>query len=798
MKLPIPSFPGRQVKSEYLLVLLLRQEKACAVIISQQKSASTIVGKHEEYFQTSLEEASEEEWLKVLDATISKAEEALPDGTETHKTIFGVPASWVEETHIKKDYLLKLKKTSGELALTPIGFLEIPEAIVHLMQEEEGAPVSAILVEIGKEYLSVSLVRGGRLIETKFGELVDTPANGVDTILRTFENVEVFPARIVIFNGGFDEKLAQSFISHQWSRSLPFLHHAPQISILPLGFDAKAVVFGAATQMGLNITRALSISASDIKTFSPGTHIQAVQVEKNSVDVQPPLASHVPVVTPPAAVQSDSLENFGFVKNKDIANPDSETAEMLPGEATKETGDIISAAEKIIADDTVPETKKFTVHSPYTEESNIQIPKDPPQFHEAEAEDTPEAERSEKPPLLAGLMKMPQSLLSLVSMPRLPQNKRLALFVPVVLVLLLTLIGTYIYLIRATVTVNISPKAVDQNEDITFATGGNDFDKNTIQAKTTSISLPGNTSVPASGKKETGTKAKGTVTIFNSADVKRQIQEGSTITTSNNLEFTLDKDVTIASATGDIFTGIKSGTAQAAVTAKQIGTEYNIPSNIKFSVGDNASLAGKNDSAFSGGSKKNVTVIAQADIDKAVDALPKSLETKAREQLSKKLPSGESLLTTFADFKPSKKDFSGAAGDEAKTLTLSSSVTFEGISYDNADLLEFTKSMIKNKFDPKLSVADQDIENTLKSIKQKDETSVTAVLAIRARLLPKFNETDLKKELAGASFSKAETVLSRYPQVESVTVSLFPPIPFLPQILPRQADNITIDIQTNE
>ncbi len=792
MKLPIPSLPGRKEKPEYLLALLLRQEKACAVIISQEKSGSTIVGKHEEYFQTNLEDASEEEWLKILDSTISKAEITLPEGVQTQKTIFGVPASWVEEKHIKKEYLIKLKKMSSELQLTPIGFLEIPEAIAHLLQEEEGAPTSALLVEIGKEYLSISLLRGGRVIETKFGALVDSPAKSADALLRTFENIEVFPSRVILFNGGYDEKLAQAFISHQWSRSLPFLH-VPQISLLPEGFDAKAIVFGAATQMGFDITKALTISHSEIKTF-PTTPLTETSEELDSPE--PTNVTLPNTETPPdtSTLAHTDLSAFGFVKEKDIA-----AIHEAPQETAKETTEAITTSlESEMRENPSDEhvQKGFTVHSPYTEESNLRIPDDPQPFPiQSEQEENTTISTA---PLMEKLMRMPQTLLSLIAVPSLPRGRKPMLILPLLLLICIGLIGAYVMFAKATITVNISPKAVDQNEDVTFATGGNDFAKNTIEAKTTSISLSGSTSVPATGKKETGTKAKGTVTLFNSADLKKQVQEGTTITTSNNLEFTLDKDVTIASATGDIFTGIKSGTAQVAVTAKQIGTEYNIPSNIKFSVGDNSSLAGKNEGAFSGGSKKNITVVSQADMDKATDALPKSLESKARTQLETKLTDDETLLTILPNFKPSKKDFSEAVGDEAKTLTLSSSVTFEGISYNNEDLLSFTKALIKEKFDPKLTVANRDIENTLKSIKQKDETSVTAILAMRARLLPKIDQQALKKKLAGKSFETARDTLTEYPQVENVEITLFPPLPLLPQILPRQSQNITIEIKTDE
>ncbi|MDP3940976.1 MAG: baseplate J/gp47 family protein, partial [bacterium] len=454
-------------------------------------------------------------------------------------------------------------------------------------------------------------------------------------------------------------------------------------------------------------------------------------------------------------------------------------------------------SEKTTEDISSHQTHAFTINSPYKENANVQLPPKEETFdmHTTPRDTTDETGAS----FFSRLPKIPQSLLGLLHVPRVPQNRFFLVLIPVVLLLLFGLLAAYIFLLHANVTVVVSPKGVDQNADVVFSTeNDSDFDSNTIHAKTTSISLSGNTSTQATGKKETGTKAKGTVTLFNSSDNKKQIQQGTVITSTNSLDFTLDKDVTIASATGDIFSGIKSGTSEVGVTAKQIGSEYNLPSNIKFSVGGNSSLAAKNEQAFSGGSKKNITVVAQADIDKLTSALPKSLIAKARDTLSEKITADETLLTVIPDFKPSKKDFSDNVAEEAKTVSLKSSVTFAAISYDNNDLLEFTKAFIKDKFDPNLTVADKDIQNTIKNVDQKDSSSVKASLSMKASLLPKIDTVSLSETLAGASFAKTRETLMRYPQVEDVQITLFPPLPLLPEILPRQKGNITIEITTNE
>ncbi|KKS18916.1 MAG: hypothetical protein UU78_C0100G0007, partial [Candidatus Roizmanbacteria bacterium GW2011_GWC2_41_7] len=51
-------------------------------------------------------------------------------------------------------------------------------------------------------------------------------------------------------------------------------------------------------------------------------------------------------------------------------------------------------------------------------------------------------------------------------------------------------------------------------------------------------------------------------------------------------------------------TGLTSADVDVAVTAEKFGTNYNLPSNSKFTVSDNSSIAAKNDNAFSGGTTR--------------------------------------------------------------------------------------------------------------------------------------------------------------------------------------------------
>ncbi len=796
MKLPIPSVFKSANKTQYFLSLLLRDEKATAVIIEESLGSVKILSKHEEYFATPIEDASEEEWLDIIDKTISRAEEILPPNIETQKTVFGVKDSWVEEKRIKKDYLLKLKKVCEALSLTPIGFLVISEAIIHLMQEEEGAPVSAVLTEIGKRSLMISLIRGGKIVETRSVPRTEEVALGVDAALKTFQS-DVLPSRVVIFDGLETEKLSQLFISHQWSKSLPFLH-MPQISILPPGFDAKAVVFGAAVQMGFTIVGDIvDKTGHEIKTLGhtgplPKKEHATVEDEPTPTKSLEPETEHEEVERIVEAKETtqttDGAEAFGFLTDVDVATvktPPPVVEEPIPHTTKHE--------EK--SHDVAPVSDSLHMEGAKTFEEVTKEEKQTFAIHHHE-ESQPSHQEHTHP---RGSGKI-ASLLAGISLPKIALPRGNGVFIiPVLLVLLIGIGLAYVFLVRAAITLTIRPEVVDQTETIVFSTKSDtDTENHTVGAKKITVTLDGTSSTEATGKKDTGNKAKGTVTLYNSAETKKQLSVGATITSSNGLDFIVDKDVVVASSSGDIFSGIKSGTAQVAVTAKTIGSEYNLPSNTKFTVSGISSLAAKNDAAFSGGSKKQVTVVAKGDIDKLTADLPKSLEGKAKQEIAKKIGSDETVLPLFLNITLAKKSFNKDVGEETKTVTLKTQVTFDGIAYKNENLNAIAKSIISDKSSENQAVSEKGVKNTLRSIKEKNEDEVSASLVVNAGLLPKIDTTKVLQDVKGKSFSDAEELLSQMAQIDGVDIVLIPNIPFLPKLLPRLEKNIKVTVQTNE
>lgn len=749
MKLPIPSLFGKKEKKEYFLALLLRDEKVTAVIFEEINGKIHVVGHHQAYFSDSIETASVDELLDVLDKAISTADGSLVKETETQKTIFGVKENWVEDAKLKKDYLGKLKKASDALGLLPIGFLIIHEAVAHLMQTEEGAPVSAVLVEIGKKTAAISLLRAGRIVETKRTEKGDQDFAAVtDNILHHFTNYEVLPSRIVIVGDTEGkEKLSQEFINHTWSKSLPFLH-LPQITIQPKEFEAKAILSGAASQMGFDL---LHKETNIEKGVEKKEDIQ-INNDNNKEEAEEEIIS----------------SDFGFVKDKDIAiKYSSEKKEEYKPEEEMES----NQKEETIVND------------------NISF------------KDLPSTD--DKKNIFSSLLIMPGIIFKKIpfsnfnmhglNIPYVNGKTKIIGLLGIFAVFIALLLIFYIFFFKATIVLLVKPKIVDKKQAITFASKDNtNIEENIIAIDTTSVTEDGTVSESATGKKEIGTNAKGSVTIYSRYTSEKTFPQGTILEGPNNLNFVFDKSVTIASGSADA--SADPVKVNVAVTAKNIGKESNLPSGSKFTISDvDSSLAvAKNDSAFSGGTKTEVTVIAKADLDKAITDLTKNLNDKASSDLVEKLDKNTELIDTIVNTSVAKKSFDKNAGEEGSLVKLAGSISYSAFFYQKKDILDLAKKLLEDKKNNMFS--QDDVSYKITDIKQKDG-KISATIEISSSLLPKLDNEKVAKEITGKSFDNAKNILGKIEQVLDVEIKGSPSIFNFPPFMPLQAKNITFEIK---
>lgn len=763
MKLPTLPFGQKKEKPQYILSLIFRTDKIEAFIFEKFGDEMRIVSEQEEFFQDSLENANYEELLELADKVISQGEDEANIEDEVTRTIFGLKESWISENKIKKEHLDVLKKLCTELGLTPVGFLTISEAIVGLLQKEEGAPPSAVLTDVAKNNLTISLVRAGKVIEVKSSEIHQSAAFTVDTLLKHFENVEILPSRIVLLNE--DEELVQEFISHPWSKSLPFLH-LPQITNLPSGFLGKAFVLGIAKQMGAKVL-------DEFATAAPSEEINKTNQEQNIEEEIPqsPEESieNIEKERPNIEyVENDAQEFFGFVEGKDVSKIDQ----------VKPTEDVMETADEEPFTQEIPEEVKEDVSGKQILPAGLLLM-------------IPKVQKA----LALGVGKIKSLNIKFPKISNLPIKNRRILYAVLPIVVLLLAVVYYFVGLKANVVLSIKPDVTEKSQEITFGSVS-DFKNNIIKGDLVSVTEDGSTTTNATGKKQTGDKAKGTVTIFNltNSTVTYPAQTKITSSTSTSLDFLLDSSVTVASASGDA-SNLAPGKANVNVTASTFGTQYNLPSGTKYSIGNvsASSIVAKNDNPFSGGTTKDITVVSKDDIQKLQDDLIKNLEDKAKSDIQGKLTSGSQLLSAFVDESVDKKDFDKNVDDEAQNVTLKGTASYTTVSYDKTEFLNY----IKNIIGPDKSVEEKNLKLSFDNLKLNKDNSVSAKMNIKAKIFTNVDKVNLAKKISGKSFDEARNELLSIPQILNVDIKFSPNLFFLPKVLPKIYKNIRIEILEN-
>lgn len=560
--------PGltKDEKQQRYLALLLQDESITAVIFAQNAGQANILSKHTEHFISSLEEADMEEWLDTFDKAISIAENAISNQPKLEKTIFTVKESWIEDGKIKKEYLTKLKKTSDELGLVPIGFLVFSEVVLNYLEEKEEIPVSAIFVVVGTKNVTTMLIRAGKVIEQKSGtrETYNLPQIS-DHLLQHFSS-EIFPPRMLVLNNTgeentkeSEEELKQDFMHHSFSKTLPFLH-VPQIQILPPSFAITAVLHGAASQLGFTVSDTKPIP----QILTPSDQ-KKENTDKNSDSKQPkePETEELP---------------FGFVKDQDVADLEPEDL----GQTSKNPIESEEELESLIKKPSL----SITALSPFLERMKNFDPKQLKDFSKN-------------------------------------RFHRLLFLLPLLLVFFL-LFFVYKQILHTTVVLALQPKTITSDTPVTFTqSGSTDPQNNIIAASTVTQTESGSVQTQATGTKNIGNKAQGTVTIFNPGDSTVTLPSGTTFT-ANDLNYTLDNNESIPS----LFSS-NQGASHVSVTAADFGTNYNIPSGTRVTITNQPSLIARTDSAFTGGNEKQVTVVSDSDLSNLKQSLIKKLEGQA-------------------------------------------------------------------------------------------------------------------------------------------------------------------------
>lgn len=679
--------------------------------------------------------------IDASDSALTSAfSECSEEVKEPDKVVFGLLSSWIENGDIKKDKLSLLKKLSKELELKPAGFVVTPEAIVHLLKMQEGVPINAILVGIYESELNVALVESGKIIGITDVARSISPGSDIAEGLARFPSRLHYPTRILLYNHkeGQLEDVRQAIIDTSWQEhSISFLH-TPKVELLPPDIAINAVALAGGTEVGG--AKSLAVADSVLPERKKEAKENMVrQIKEGESAPELPEGGNVKQVPP---------EELGFISGdvQDVLPPDDESktdTEVGTDYSYEQTQQSGTGRLRFLA---------FW----------------PPKFN---------------------LSNIVSHFKVRLPFPSVFILKRRLFTLSLVLSLLLLVGGGLIYwfLPKASIVIYVAPRKIEKNLVFTLDTNLNSVDKENkiVPGRIVKITVDGEKSIPTSGTKLIGEKAKGEVTIYRIGPAV-VLPVGTVLTSPKGLQFTLDSEVEVASGSSPTNLGVSS---PVSVTASNIGTEYNLAAGTEFTVGNfsRESTIAKNEKEFSGGTSREVSAVAKKDLEELEKELSDELVKQAKEKAKKQLGEDDLLAKDSVNFQIKEKKFTNKVGEEAETVGLKLSGEVDLLAVSLSDLRSLILEEIKDEIPADYTIPEDkmNIEVASQDSKLSVNTSVD--------LLPKIDPSVIKKNVAGKTLPVAQDYLASIPGFERAEVALDFKPPFLPG-LPYRRENISVEI----
>ena len=722
----------KEEEKEYLCALVVTEDRVDAALWETSKDGKVSV------LKTS-QQSLAGEWEKTIDAAdsaVTEIESALPEGAELTKVVFGLFPEWLTEDRIKDAYLKKLKQLTSSLSLTPLGFVELPIAVVHLLQKDEGTQQTVVLLGLEAKHLTVSIFKIGKLVKNVTTDRTDQIAVDVEKILVSFTDLEVLPSRILVYGTSNDlEQVKTDLLNFPWQKKANSLHF-PKIEVLPNHFPVKAVAVASATEI------------------MPHTESETAEVE-----VVPTTSTDTTEITEQSSEVTTIAQDLGFVKNADIADAQPETAVTTDAE-------IEAQAENV---------------------ANV-LPMSTPQMTS-----TPQKLPSVKLPSF----KLPKLTFTL-RLPKLPKLGLVVILVLGLLLISGGVAVAYWFLPHATVKILVTPQNLDKTLTITVDEQAEsvDADQKVLPGKTVTEEVKGGKDVTTSGKKTVGDKAKGEVTIYNKTLNTKVFKKG-TILSAGKLKFTLDEETSIASASEGLGS-LTYGTTKTAITSSDIGSAANAAASTEFTFSElpTSSYSARNEKALTGGSSRDIAIVSRDDQSRAREQALAELETQAQTQLKQKLSSEDKLLDNSLTSKVLQETFSKEVGEEADQVTIDMTVISTGIVYKQADFFTLLEGIVNANLPENYIYTKEDAKISVESTQEGKNGIHIFTANIQVPLLPKVATTDMAKKLVGKKISEATEYMKSQGGISGVEFSVNAPLTQLKNSLPINPANITIEISS--
>ncbi len=347
----------------------------------------------------------------------------------------------------------------------------------------------------------------------------------------------------------------------------------------------------------------------------------------------------------------------------------------------------------------------------------------------------------------------------------------------VVLLILFFIVGGKI-LPSATITLQTTSDPVSASVNlITSATASKlDLKNNIIPAQLKTTSQSATKQVTATGQKNLGSKASGSVSLSAGPcgpTVPSSVPAGSAVTTAG-LTYITQSDTSFSPSVSGGSCSFRSASS-TPIKAQSGGSNYNV-SSATFTVAGRSDVSGTG--SASGGTDKTVTVLSQSDVDNAVKDVTANGSQDLTDKFKQKL-SGSGLYVLDSTLKTGKAQItaSPAVGQQASSSTVTIKVPYTVLTVTQDDLKKAITDALNKEIDTKhqrLSTTDvlKDADVTVQS--QGSPTKASLSVTESTTAVPQLDEASVKAQAEGKKTGEIHDQLINLPGIKDVQVSLSP------------------------
>ena len=378
-------------------------------------------------------------------------------------------------------------------------------------------------------------------------------------------------------------------------------------------------------------------------------------------------------------------------------------------------------------------------------------------------------------------------------------RKKLLLIILAAVVLIGGLVWALVFAPRASIIVTARTSDVALNTQVKLVENvTTNLKEGTVKLVTKTSKKDVSVPFTASGTKNVGEKATGTVKFTTTAPSSTTIPAGTELSAAG-LTFVLSATVTVPAATLS-FTcgGICPGTANGAIAAPEGGAKYNGATGSVS--GTPSGVSGSIVGATSGGTDKTATVVQQSDIDAVSDHIVSSSDTDAaKKALAAQL--GSDYIVLDSTFKSDKGEVKPSPAVDAEAAdgkgTLAGSVTFSIVAVAKSEMSTFLKAYFDQSIDGKTNqkVYDDGIKTVSFTNVNATEGGYTANVTTNGKIGPKIDENALKEFAKGKKTGEIQDYARNVNGVENVEVKLSP---FWVTSVPGDTKKISVEFKVNE